>query len=155
MRRQLTDHLDYEPHLEPPGGAGKARNGMTAKDAPDRASRSTACASTTLLGLERCSGQLAHARGTRHDALREHHERGASGRRPPPACRSGWPGASRNGTREHRSARSRTGSATALPPPSWPVAHKRVPSPPPNVQANWRHRREKSAPRPTVCHNAE
>jgi putative transposase len=28
---ELTDHLGYEPHLEPPGGAGNQRNGTTPK----------------------------------------------------------------------------------------------------------------------------
>jgi len=28
---ELTDHLGYEPHLEPPGGTGNTRNGSTAK----------------------------------------------------------------------------------------------------------------------------
>jgi putative transposase len=28
---ELTDHLGYEPHQEPPGGVGKTRNGSTAK----------------------------------------------------------------------------------------------------------------------------
>ena len=28
---ELTDHLGYEPHLEPPGGAGNTRNGSTSK----------------------------------------------------------------------------------------------------------------------------
>src|SRR5215216_1590614 len=28
---ELTDHLGYEPHAEPPGGAGNARNGTTSK----------------------------------------------------------------------------------------------------------------------------
>src|SRR5947208_3672476 len=28
---ELTDHLGYEPHQEPPGGAGNTRNGSTAK----------------------------------------------------------------------------------------------------------------------------
>jgi transposase-like protein len=28
---ELTDHLGYEPHLEPPGGAGNTRNGAIAK----------------------------------------------------------------------------------------------------------------------------
>ena len=28
---ELTDHLGYEPHLEPPGGAGNTRNGSTPK----------------------------------------------------------------------------------------------------------------------------
>lgn len=28
---ELTEHLGYEPHLEPPGGAGNARNGTTPK----------------------------------------------------------------------------------------------------------------------------
>jgi putative transposase len=27
----LTEHLGYEPHAEPPGGAGNTRNGTTAK----------------------------------------------------------------------------------------------------------------------------
>jgi transposase-like protein len=31
MEVELTDHLGYEPHLEPPGGAGNARNGSTPK----------------------------------------------------------------------------------------------------------------------------
>jgi putative transposase len=31
MEVELTDHLGYEPHLEPPGGAGNARNGTTSK----------------------------------------------------------------------------------------------------------------------------
>jgi len=31
MEVELTDHLGYEPHLEPPGGAGNARNGTTPK----------------------------------------------------------------------------------------------------------------------------
>jgi hypothetical protein len=37
MEVELTDHLGYEPHLEPPGGAGNARNGTTPQDALDRA----------------------------------------------------------------------------------------------------------------------
>src|SRR5579872_5119297 len=28
---ELTDHLGYEPHREPPGGAGNTRNGSAAK----------------------------------------------------------------------------------------------------------------------------
>jgi putative transposase len=28
---ELTDHLGYEPHREPPGGAGNQRNGSTSK----------------------------------------------------------------------------------------------------------------------------
>src|ERR671922_3010155 len=28
---ELTDHLGYEPHAEPPGGTGNTRNGSTAK----------------------------------------------------------------------------------------------------------------------------
>src|ERR1700712_4102511 len=28
---ELTEHLGYEPHLEPPGGAGNTRNGSTPK----------------------------------------------------------------------------------------------------------------------------
>jgi hypothetical protein len=31
MEAELTDRLGYEPHLEPPGGAGNARNGSTPK----------------------------------------------------------------------------------------------------------------------------
>jgi putative transposase len=31
MDVELTDHLGYEPHLEPPGGAGNTRNGSTPK----------------------------------------------------------------------------------------------------------------------------
>jgi Transposase, Mutator family len=31
MEVELTDHLGYEPHQEPPGGAGNARNGCTPK----------------------------------------------------------------------------------------------------------------------------
>jgi transposase-like protein len=31
MEVELTEHLGYEPHLEPPGGAGNARNGTTPK----------------------------------------------------------------------------------------------------------------------------
>jgi putative transposase len=31
MEVELTDHLGYEPHLEPPGGTGNARNGTTPK----------------------------------------------------------------------------------------------------------------------------
>src|SRR3954470_12557882 len=31
MEVELTDHLGYEPHQEPPGGAGNARNGSTPK----------------------------------------------------------------------------------------------------------------------------
>jgi putative transposase len=31
MEVELTDHLGYAPHLEPPGGAGNARNGSTPK----------------------------------------------------------------------------------------------------------------------------
>jgi putative transposase len=31
MEVELTGHLGYEPHLEPPGGAGNARNGSTPK----------------------------------------------------------------------------------------------------------------------------
>src|SRR5580698_7851523 len=31
MEVELTEHLGYEPHLEPPGGTGNARNGSTPK----------------------------------------------------------------------------------------------------------------------------
>jgi putative transposase len=31
MEVELTDHLGYEPHREPPGGAGNTRNGSTSK----------------------------------------------------------------------------------------------------------------------------
>jgi putative transposase len=31
MAAELTEHLGYEPHAEPPGGTGKARNGSTPK----------------------------------------------------------------------------------------------------------------------------
>jgi putative transposase len=31
MEVELTDHLGYEPHQEPPGGAGNTRNGATPK----------------------------------------------------------------------------------------------------------------------------
>jgi putative transposase len=31
MSAELTGHLGYEPHLEPPGGTGNTRNGSTAK----------------------------------------------------------------------------------------------------------------------------
>src|SRR5258708_16263427 len=31
MEVELTDHLGYEPHQEPPGGAGNTRNGSTGK----------------------------------------------------------------------------------------------------------------------------
>jgi putative transposase len=31
MEVELTDHLGYEPHVEPPGGTGNARNGSTPK----------------------------------------------------------------------------------------------------------------------------
>jgi putative transposase len=31
MEVELTDHLGYEPHQEPPGGTGNARNGSTSK----------------------------------------------------------------------------------------------------------------------------
>ena len=31
MEVELTDHLGYEPHQEPPGGSGNTRNGSTAK----------------------------------------------------------------------------------------------------------------------------
>jgi transposase-like protein len=31
MEVELTDHLGYEPHQEPPGGVGNTRNGSMAK----------------------------------------------------------------------------------------------------------------------------
>ena len=31
MEVELTDHLGYETHVEPPGGAGNTRNGSTPK----------------------------------------------------------------------------------------------------------------------------
>src|SRR5271169_2529041 len=31
MEVELTEHVGYEPHCEPPGGAGNQRNGTTAK----------------------------------------------------------------------------------------------------------------------------
>src|SRR5213596_3202903 len=31
MAAELTEHLGYEPHQEPPGGSGNTRNGSTAK----------------------------------------------------------------------------------------------------------------------------
>jgi putative transposase len=31
MEVELTDHLGYEPHAEPPGGAGNTRNGSSPK----------------------------------------------------------------------------------------------------------------------------
>ena len=36
MEVELTDHLGYEPHVEPPGGAGNTRNGVDAEDADHR-----------------------------------------------------------------------------------------------------------------------
>lgn len=36
MAGELTDHLGYEPHHEPPGGTGNARNGSTPKTLQDR-----------------------------------------------------------------------------------------------------------------------
>ncbi len=35
MSAELTDHLGYEPHQEPPGGTGNTRNGSTATRALD------------------------------------------------------------------------------------------------------------------------
>jgi hypothetical protein len=37
MEVELTDHLGYEPHQEPPGGTGNTRNGGTPEDAEHRA----------------------------------------------------------------------------------------------------------------------
>ena len=37
MEVELTEHLGYEPHQEPPGGAGNTRNGSTPKTLVDRA----------------------------------------------------------------------------------------------------------------------
>ena len=31
MEVELTDHVGYEPHQEPPGGTGNTRNGSTPK----------------------------------------------------------------------------------------------------------------------------
>lgn len=31
MAAELTEHLGYEPHQEPPGGVGNTRNGSTGK----------------------------------------------------------------------------------------------------------------------------
>ena len=31
LEAELTDHLGYEPHREPPGGTGNTRNGGTSK----------------------------------------------------------------------------------------------------------------------------
>ena len=31
MEVELTDHLGYEPHQEPPGGVGNTRNDLTPK----------------------------------------------------------------------------------------------------------------------------
>ena len=31
MEVELTDHLGYEPHPEPPGGTGNTRNGTSPK----------------------------------------------------------------------------------------------------------------------------
>src|SRR5262245_11071970 len=36
MSAELTDHLGYEPHQEPPGGVGNTRNGSTPKCRPSR-----------------------------------------------------------------------------------------------------------------------
>jgi hypothetical protein len=73
MEVELTDHLGYEPHLEPPGGTGNARNGSTPKtlmtehgpvqvDTPrDRnaasSRRSSASASDALRGSTRRSSR--------------------------------------------------------------------------------------------------
>ena len=37
MEVELTDHLGYEPHCEPPGGAANSAMGRTAQDADHRA----------------------------------------------------------------------------------------------------------------------
>ena len=34
MEVELTDHLGYEPHREPPGGAGNTRNWVDSEDTP-------------------------------------------------------------------------------------------------------------------------
>ena len=37
MEVELTDHLGYEHHQEPPGGAGNTRNGTSPKTLVERA----------------------------------------------------------------------------------------------------------------------
>ena len=63
MEVELTDHLGYEPHAEPPGGAGNTRNGSTPKTlmteqgpGADRDARGTATAASSRRSSASASG---------------------------------------------------------------------------------------------------
>ena len=65
MEVELTDHLGYEPHAEPPGGAGNTRNGSTPKTlitehgrGPDRHPAGSGRAALSRRSSESVSGVL-------------------------------------------------------------------------------------------------
>jgi Transposase, Mutator family len=102
MEVELTDHVGYERHQEPPGGAANQRNGRTPKtlicghgpvgiDAPrDREAalrrRSSASANAAQVGQRDESQRLA-SRARRHGGL-EDRDLGVADRRDSPLVRS-------------------------------------------------------------------
>ena len=60
MSAELTEHLGYEPHQEPPGGTGNTRNGSTREDACDRA----------RAGADRDAAGIARAASSRRSSGR-------------------------------------------------------------------------------------
>src|SRR3954464_4993739 len=74
MDAELTDHLGYEPHQEPPGGAGNTRNGGTPK--------------TLLTGAR--AGQDQHPAGSQRQLRAQARAQGSA---PLPGVRRQDPGA--------------------------------------------------------------
>ena len=67
MEVELTDHLGYEPHQEPPGGTGNTRNGSTPKTLITEQGRSGSTRRVTVTGaLSRrsCASASGGSRGS-------------------------------------------------------------------------------------------
>ena len=63
MEAELTEHLGYEPHQEPPGGAGNTRNGSTPKTLVDRARAGADRDAARSQGQLRAADRAASASG--------------------------------------------------------------------------------------------
>jgi transposase-like protein len=97
MEVELTDHLGYEPHQEPPGGVGNTRNGSTAKTVSTehgpveiktpRDRRGTFEPKIVRKRQRRFEGfdeKILDLRATRHDPARATADRGVANSASPP-----------------------------------------------------------------------
>jgi putative transposase len=58
MDVELTEHLGFEPHQEPPGGAGNTRNGSTSSPTTGRLRSTPPETATGALSRRSCAASL-------------------------------------------------------------------------------------------------